>query len=77
MNIEAATAAENFAKTVLTLPVESQNEFFAMLPGLGLTTEEVQSLQKYVSLYHMFTDETFYKKVRETVGLMLWNDFNS
>ena len=77
MNIEAMTAAEKFAQTVLKLPIEKQNEYFAMLPSFGLTAEEVQSLQKYVSLYHMFTDETFYKKVRETVGLMLWKDFNS
>lgn len=77
MNIEAMTAAEKFAQTVLTLPVEKQNEFFVMLLNLGLTASEVESLQKFVSLYHMFTDETFYKKVRETVGLMLWKDFNS
>ena len=45
MNIEAIEAAENFAKNVLKLSPEAQDEYFKMLPDLGLTEEEVKNLQ--------------------------------
>lgn len=77
MNIEAIESAENFAKSVLMLPVEAQNEYFKMLPDLGLTEEEVKNLQQYVALFHIFTDPSHYKKVRATVGAMLYETLNS
>ena len=77
MNIEAIESAENFAKSVLMLPVEAQNEYFKMLPDLGLTEEEVKNLQEYVCLFHMFTDPSYYKKIQATVGAMLYETFNS
>lgn len=77
MNIEAIEAAENFAKKVLKLSPEAQDEYFKMLPDLGLTAEEVKNLQQYVALYHMFTDPSYYKKIQTTVGAMLYETFNS
>lgn len=77
MNIEAIASAEQFAKNVLMFPTEKQDEFFKMLPSLGLTEEEVKNLQEYVTLYHMFTDPYFYNKVKTTVAMMLYETFNS
>lgn len=77
MNVEAIESAENFAKTVLKLSTEGQNEFWKMLPGMGLTAEEVKNLQEYVCLFHMFTDPSYYKKIQATVGAMLYETFNS
>lgn len=77
MNIEAIKSAEEFAQNVLTLSPETQDEFFKALPDLGITEEEVKNLQQYVTLYHMFTDPSFYKKVRTTVAMMLYETFNS
>lgn len=77
MNIEAIENAENFAKNVLKLSTEAQDEYFKMLPDLGLTEEEVKNLQEYVCLYHMFTDHSYYKKVQAAVGAMLYETFNS
>ena len=77
MNVEAIERAENFAKNVLKLSPESQDEYFKMLHDLGLTEEEVKNLQQYVALYHMFTDPGYYKKVQTAVGAMLYETFNS
>lgn len=77
MNIEVIENAERFAKNVLMLSDESQNEFFKKLPDLGLTAEEVKKLQEYVCLFHMFTDPSYYKKIQDTVGAMLYETFNS
>jgi hypothetical protein len=76
MNIEAIMNAEQFAQIVLQLSTEMQDEYFKMLPVLGLTEEEVKTLQEYVALYHMFTDPGFYKKVKTTVAMMLHKTFN-
>ena len=76
MNIEVIEKAEAFAKSVLMLPTEAQDEFFKMLPDLGLTAEEVKNLQEYVALFHMFTDPSYYKKVQAAVGAMLYETFN-
>ena len=76
-NVEAIAAAEDFARKVLSLPTEAQNEFWKTLPGIGFTAEEIQSLQKYVSLFHMFTDNRYYKAMQAAVSEMLWNTSNS
>ncbi len=77
MNIEAIERAENFAKNVLKLSPEAQDEYFKMLPDLGLTEEEVKNLKEYVCLFHMFTDASYYKKVQTAVGAMLCETFYS
>lgn len=76
MNVKAIQNAEQFAQMVLNLSPEMQDEYFNMLPVLGLTEEEVKTLQEYVSLYHMFTDPGFYKKAKTTVAMMLHKTFN-
>jgi hypothetical protein len=76
MNVEAIERAENFARNVLKLYPEARDEYFKMLPGLGLTEEEVKNLQEYVCLYHMFTDPSYYKKIQYAVGEMLYETFN-
>lgn len=77
MNIEAITAAEKWAQNVLKLSPEKQDEYFDLLLTVGLSADDVRTLQEYVSLYHMFTDETHYKKMQKAVGMMLWETFNS
>ena len=77
INVEAIAAAEDFAKKVLSLPIEAQGELWKTLPGLGFTDEEIQGLQKYVALFHMFTDNRYYKAIQTAVGEMLWKTFNS
>ena len=64
MNVTAIKAMEEFAQQVLRLSPEGQNEFFKNLAEIGITEEEIESLQKYVALYHMFTDPRQYKKMR-------------
>ena len=66
MNVIASTRMEEFAKQVLRLPIEAQNEFWKESVRSGLmTADEAKGLQKYVALFHMFTDPRHYKAIRE------------
>lgn len=66
MDVVAMTRMEEFAKTVLRLTPEAQDAFWKESVESGLmTAEEAEGLQKYVALFHMFTDPRHYKKIRE------------
>lgn len=59
---------ETFARAVLMLSPESQEQFFAMLPEVGATPEEVKALQRCVYLYKMHTNQKYYNTIRDAVG---------
>lgn len=66
MDIVAMTRMEEFAKWVLRLPIEAQDEFWKESVRSGLmTADEAKGLQKYVALFHMFTDPRHYRAIRE------------
>ena len=66
MDIVAMTRMEEFAKKVLTMPPEAQDVFWRESMNSGLmTAEEAEGLQKYVALFHMFTDPRHYRMIRE------------
>lgn len=62
------TNMETFARAVLMLSPDSQEQFFAMLPELGVTPEEVKTLQKCVYLYKMHTNQRYYNTIKNAVG---------
>ena len=59
---------ETFARAVLMLSPESQEQFFAMLHEVGATPEEVKTLQKCVYLYKMHTNQRYYNTIKSAVG---------
>lgn len=61
------TNMETFARAVLMLTTESQDQFFAVLPEFGFTAEEVKELQKCVTLYKLHTNRRYYMAMREAV----------
>ncbi len=62
------TNMETFARAVLMLSPEGQEQFYAMLPELGVTPEEVKTLQKCVCLYKLHTNRRYYNTIRDAVG---------
>ena len=75
MNYIAIESMEDFARTVLSLPEEAQNEFYKTLEG-QLTPEEIKALMKCVALYKLMTNERYYKAVQDATGEMIYNHFN-
>lgn len=67
MNVEAIKSMEDFARQVLRLPKEKQNEFFESL-SQKLNAEDVLTLKKCVGIFHIMTDETLYKTVKKSLG---------
>ena len=74
-NYTAIKNMEDFAAMMLKLPEEAQNEFFKTLEG-QLTTEEVETLMKCVSVYRLMTDSKYYKAIQDATGEMIYNHFN-
>lgn len=71
MNAVAAERMENFAREVLKLSPEMQVEFFNNMVASGLmTADEAEGLKQYVALYHMFTDQRYYKAIEAGVLAM-------
>jgi hypothetical protein len=66
---------ENFAKDVLKLPTEAQNELFKTLEET-LTPDEVKGLKELVGLYRLHTDSNYYKVVEKTLAEQLYKEFN-
>lgn len=75
MNYMAIESMEDFARTVLSLPEEAQNEFYKTLEG-QLPPEEIKTLMKCVALYKLMTNERYYKAVQDATGEMIYNHFN-
>nr|DAG32064.1 MAG TPA: hypothetical protein [Bacteriophage sp.] len=75
MNIEAIESMENFAKKVLTLSGESQIRLWKEF-SKTLSTEEVETLQKSVALYDMYTNTAKYRAIQNAVAEMIWNENN-
>nr|DAG64798.1 MAG TPA: hypothetical protein [Caudoviricetes sp.] len=75
MNIEAIESMENFAKKALTLSGESQSRLWKEL-SKTLSTEEVETLQKSVALYDMYTNPAKYRAIKNAVAEMIWNENN-
>lgn len=67
INVESYASMESFAKQVLKLSFERQEQFFKELESLDLTTEEINTLKSCVTLFKMYTNDYFYKKVQATV----------
>jgi hypothetical protein len=61
MKTEAIKSMEQFAKKVITLSPEKQDEYFKSLEKTCLTTEDINTLKKCVTLFKMFTNDRFYK----------------
>ena len=76
MNVTAIASMENFAKSVLTLSQEAQDEFFTKLEE-NLTFEEIETLKKCVSVYKLMTNATFYNAMKKAVGEQLYEEFNN
>lgn len=62
------TNMETFARAVLMLSPEGQDDFFAALAASVLSAEEVADLQMCVSLYKLHTNQRYHKAVRDAVG---------
>ena len=68
MNVAAIERMEAFAQQVLKLRPEAQTEFFREMVREGfMTSNDAEGLKQYVALYRMFTDNRYYKAVREAV----------
>ena len=76
-DFETISRMEETARQILMLPVEAQNEFYGELLRIGFEQDEVENMMKYVSLYRMFTDQRYYKEMRQAVATLVWNDFNT
>lgn len=66
---------EDFARDVLKLPTEAQNELFKTLEET-LTPDEVKGLKELVGLYRLHTDSNYYKVVEKTLAEQLYKEFN-
>jgi hypothetical protein len=76
MNVNAIKSMENFAKQVLMLPENKQNEFFEGLKEI-LSEDEVLTLKKCVGIYHIMTNETLYKAVEKSLAEEFYKEFNA
>ena len=76
MNVTAIKSMEDFARTVLTLPQEAQDNFFESLAE-SLNAEDINTLKKCVAAYKLVTDPTFYKATQKAVGEQLYKEFNN
>lgn len=75
MDVVAMTRMEEFARSVLRLPVEAQDAFWKESVESGLmTAEEAEGMQKYVALFHMFTDNRHYNAIRGCVLKMYMSE---
>lgn len=66
---------ENFAKDVLKLPIEAQNELFKNLEET-LTPDEVKGLKELVGLYRLHTDLKYYEAIENALAEQLYKEFN-
>lgn len=66
---------EDFARDVLKLPIEAQNELFKTLEET-LAPDEVKSLKDLVGLYRLHTDIKYYKAIENALAEQLYNEFN-
>lgn len=66
---------EDFARDVLKLPIEAQNELFKTLEET-LTPDEVKGLKELVGLYRLHTDMKYYKAIENALAEQLYNEFN-
>ena len=77
MDVIAIERMEAFAKEVLKLSPEMRDVFFDELENNGIVTaEEVEGLKKYVTLYHMFTNQRHYNAVKQCVTEMYMSEMN-
>lgn len=65
---------EDFARDVLKLPIEAQNELFKTLEET-LTPDEVKCLKELVGLYRLHTDMKYYKAIENALAEQLYNEF--
>lgn len=75
MNTEAMKRMEDMAALILKIPVERREEAFSLLAA-ELPEEAVQHFREFVFLYHMYTDNRFYKAVEQTVCEMYCANIN-
>ena len=78
MDIEALTRMETFAKECLKLFPEQREAFFVEMVNDGLlTAEEAAGLSEYICYFRMFTDQRYYKAMKQTVGEMVCATFKT
>jgi len=73
MNTQAMKNAENFAKTILNMPLAAQDRAWKALEAV-MTAEELEVAKKYVGIFHLMTDRNFYETVREEIGEQIWSE---
>lgn len=70
LNVTALKRRENVASIINCADGRTQDRMWEALEGI-LTEEEVAGLKQYATLYHMFTDDSFFNEVQNLVGQML------
>ena len=76
MKYEAAKRMEDFAKEILRQTPAMQKKTWEALEPI-LTADEIHGLKCYVGLFHMFTDQSYYDAVKDSVCSQILNEFNS
>lgn len=77
INAEAIMSMEQTAKQIILLPEEARKEFYEILLQNGLTEEDVNTIKKCVGFYHLMTDQSCYKAVRQAACDSLYNTFRN
>lgn len=70
LNVTALKRMENVASIINAADGRTRDRMWEALEGI-LTEEEVAGLKQYTTLYHMFTDDSFFNQVQNLVGQML------
>ncbi len=71
MSIEGMKRFEEMCRTYL-----NGNDRTRRIILSFLSEEEKQTFLEGCGLYHLFTDENYYKIVRQSIGAQLYNDFH-
>lgn len=76
-NIAAIADMEAFATLVLKLSPENQAKYWEALKENGLSTQDIEALQKSVGIYKLMTNQRFYKAAQNAIGETLWAEFRA
>lgn len=71
MNVEGMKRFEEMCRTYL-----NGNDRTKRIILSFLNDEEKKTFLEGCGLYHLFTDENYYKIVRQSIGKQLYNDFH-
>ena len=65
--------AREFADTVISLPVELQNEFFSAIKG-NLSEADYMATVEHISVWGLFNRPAKYKAMKEAIKAVLFED---